>query len=355
MGRRPRRTDLPFADLQRSFPQILDDPRGGLLHVDWLGQSASPDLAAAWLDEAELWCEARGPNLLAYEGGREQEGLLLAYHAYVPSWNLARLLRWSRQRGDGPLAPALAVWVTSEVLSSIHELHTTELAGAPLGFVHGSLGPDDVLVGLDGVIRVRGSAPLPPSPTLIEGTRPWHYLAPEQITGQGQAPRSDVYACGVMLWEMLTGERAFQSDSDLAVIARVHAGDLPPARVLRSELPEVLDALVRRATSLSPEQRPASADELRRALLAAVEPAQPAELLAWVTSLGAPLLHEELERSHARARTPPLPDDTGEAPRLGYRDNWAARPADARPATVRPAPAPRASWLSALWRRWRGR
>jgi len=98
------------------------------------------------------------------------------------------------------------------------------------------------------------------------------YMAPERINGVECDERVDVYSLGVMLYEMLTGRRPFESDGDLFKLIVLHMNEAPlPPRELRPDLPPAIERAVLDALSKDPGQRP-SAAELGRRLVEALTP-----------------------------------------------------------------------------------
>jgi tetratricopeptide (TPR) repeat protein len=150
------------------------------------------------------------------------------------------------------------------------------------GIVHRDLKPENVLLAgsastvnvklVDlGIALARGSAQLTREGAVV-GTA-W-YLAPEQALGQTVDGRADLYALGVLLYELLAGRRPFEGDNPLAVISQhIHAPVVPP-RTWRADLPPELEAVILRLLAKLPEDRYASAREAGAALAAArLEPA----------------------------------------------------------------------------------
>jgi serine/threonine-protein kinase len=93
-----------------------------------------------------------------------------------------------------------------------------------------------------------------------------HYVAPEMIEGPGAEPRSDLYALGVVLFELLTGERPFDADTPFAILKKHCLEEPPPPSRLVPGLPSELDEIVLRLLRKSPAERPASAEALVIAL-----------------------------------------------------------------------------------------
>src|SRR5262249_33570893 len=153
------------------------------------------------------------------------------------------------------------------------------------------LSPQNVLVGVDGIPRIIDFG-IAKAFGKLEATRPgeirgkYAYMAPEQLLGKPVTNQVDVYATGVIMWELLTGRRLFKADDERVVCAQVLRGDIPkPSTVCGDVVPE-LDDIVLRATARSPSARFLDAREM----LAALEPyarASEEEVGAWVRALAA--------------------------------------------------------------------
>jgi TolB-like protein/Tfp pilus assembly protein PilF len=195
-------------------------------------------------------------------GETETEKFLTMEHVDGPS--LARVLD---ERGALPIEEVLRIGAAiTEALEAAHEA----------GVIHRDLKPDNVLVGKDGRVVVtdfgiaRGQVADAGTTGAgaIVGTPA--YMSPEQVEGAAVDPRSDLYALGLVLHEMLTGARAFSGDSPLAVAAARLVR--PPPPVDRVDAPEALRALVRALLERRPADRPSGAAELKRALGAIAPP-----------------------------------------------------------------------------------
>jgi serine/threonine-protein kinase len=155
------------------------------------------------------------------------------------------------------LSPALALSILSPVLSALAAAHQA-------GLVHRDVKPENVLIGQGGVVKVGdfglvravGSANTT-SDTMILGTVA--YLSPEQVATGDSDARSDVYAAGVVLYEMLTGVPPYTGDTPISVAYRHVNDDVPRPGLLVPEIPAELDELVIRATRRDPSLRPANA------------------------------------------------------------------------------------------------
>lgn len=161
----------------------------------------------------------------------------------------------------GRLPPALAFSVLVPMLSALAAAHQA-------GMVHRDIKPENVLIGLDGSVRVadfglvRAAASAgTTSGNIILGTVA--YLSPEQVTTGAADARTDVYAAGIVLYEMLTGRPPYVGDTALSVAYRHVNDDVPAPGEQVPDLPPALDDLVLRATRRDPSQRPANAGAFR--------------------------------------------------------------------------------------------
>ncbi len=162
-------------------------------------------------------------------------------------------------RERGRLSPAEAVAVLEPVLAGLTAAHRT-------GLVHRDIKPENVLISAQGVVKVAdfglaravaaGSAATRSGDVLI-GTVA--YLSPEQIETGSATTRSDVYAAGILLYEMLTGSLPYSGDTALSIAYRHVHSDVPPPSRLVPSLPLALDDLTVEATRRSPAGRPVDA------------------------------------------------------------------------------------------------
>jgi serine/threonine-protein kinase len=239
------------------------------------------------IDEARLASRIHHPNVVStldvISAGEE----LLVVMEYVRGESLARLLREEHSRGRRvPLSVASTI-----VVGALHGLHAAHQAtgdgGTPLGIVHRDVSPHNIVVGVDGVARVIDFG-VAKAVGRLQTTREgvvkgkMAYMAPEQLAARQVTPRTDVYAAGVVLWEMLAGRRLFAGDGDGAVYGQVLAGASEPPSVHAPGLPKALDALVMKALASDPAERFATARAMAEELVRIVPPAFSTDVGAWV-------------------------------------------------------------------------
>lgn len=194
-----------------------------------------------------------------YDQGTDPAGHVFLIMEFVDGGTLRELLR---QRG--PMPPHAAAVVMRSVLRALSVAHSR-------GMVHRDIKPENVLIASDGRVKladfglVRAAADAKvTSNSVIVGTVA--YLAPEQVTGESISPASDVYAAGILLFELLTGTTPFIADSSLGVAMKRLNEDVPPPSELIDGVPEEFDELVAHACSRRPEDRFESAEEFADAL-----------------------------------------------------------------------------------------
>ncbi len=232
--------------LKKIVPQLASDAR----HV------------RLFLDEARLAACLDHPNIVhVHDLGLVDTDYCYAME-YVHGATLSRVL----ERRELPIA--IAIQIARAVAAGLHHAHERRgHDGKPLDIVHRDVSPSNILISYEGVVKLIdfGIAKAANSSIrTVTGTvkgKPG-YIAPEQTAGQSVDRRTDVFALGAVLWEMLTGLPLFETAS----VAELAVHEPPPPSSLRRDCPPELDAIVRRALACAPDQRYQTAQELQRAL-----------------------------------------------------------------------------------------
>ncbi|MFF3390554.1 Stk1 family PASTA domain-containing Ser/Thr kinase [Streptomyces sp. NPDC002669] len=201
-----------------------------------------------FIREAKSVARLAHPNVVAvFDQGAQGQYVYLAME-YVAGCTLRDVLR-----NRGALQPRAALDILEPVLAALGAAHRA-------GFVHRDMKPENVLIGDDGRVKVadfglvRAVGSVTNTTGSVLGTV--SYLAPEQIEHGTADTRTDVYACGVVLYEMLTGSKPHGGETPAQVIYQHLNEDVPPPSAVVPGLPEELDGLVAAATARDPEARP---------------------------------------------------------------------------------------------------
>ncbi|WP_022872330.1 protein kinase domain-containing protein [Nesterenkonia alba] len=209
---------------------------------------------------------------------------------YVPGVTLRTLLK------RGPMTPRLALAYAESVLAGLAAAHRA-------GLVHRDIKPENVLVASDGQIKLADFG-LARAATHHSGTSTLMgtvaYIAPELLSGEGSDERGDIYALGILIYEMLTGVQPYTGDSPVRVAFQHVNSTVPAPSAYVPGMPEPLDELVREATRGDALSRPKNADALMELLLEVKARLTDAQL----DFAGAIEKHERL---HGRAAEDPAP------------------------------------------------
>ena len=255
------------------------------------------EFVAMLVDEARLAGRIRHPNVIDTLDLFADDGAFSLVLEYIEGDALSALTKRARMAGE-PLVPqGVALSIVVGALRGLHAAHEARGEdGTPLGIVHRDVSPQNILVGVDGVPRVIDFGIAKASGRMMT-TRPgevrgkFSYMAPEQLQGRPVTRQADVYAAGVVLWELLTGARLFTGDDARAVCAAVLRGEIAmPSTVMPSVSPE-LDAIVARATARDVADRYLTASDML-ADLEKLERASDDEVGAWARPWAAERLNE---------------------------------------------------------------
>jgi serine/threonine protein kinase len=219
--------------------------------------AASPEFMERFRREARTAANLRHPNVITvFDFGEDERGVPYLVLEYIEGPTLADLM-------DTGLDDSRIPEVFNQIAAGLDYAHSR-------GVIHRDIKPGNVLLTDDGraVLADFGLA------WLLEGTHLTltggvigtpEYMAPEQASGDPIDHRADVYSLGVVLYEMLVGERPFVAETPIAVLLQ-HLQDAPPSvLVARPDLPSAVGEVIARALAKDPDQRYASAGELARA------------------------------------------------------------------------------------------
>lgn len=246
------------------------------------------DFVAMFVDEAHLIGRIHHSNVVAPIDVIEADGDLCIVMEYVHGEALGRLMRLAR-RDRIPLRIASAILV--QTLLGLHAAHElTDGDGQPLSVVHLDVSPQNILIGEDGITRVvdfgiaqAAHRARPADTSKLKGKL--GYMAPEQLMLGELDRRSDLFAAGIILWEMLTGKKLFSSSTPSEATERMSAFQAtPPSSIVTTLSPE-LDAIAVKALCVDPNGRFDTALDMAKALESACPPAGAIEVAEWVTQL----------------------------------------------------------------------
>ena len=186
---------------------------------------------------------------------------------YVEGCDLSTLIRRARRR-MAKFSPTFALHVARSILSALSYVHATAPGSVQNGVVHRDITPGNILVGKSGSVKlsdfgIAKSAGQHSVVFKVKGTV--GYMAPEQARGEPADERSDLFALGVILYELLTGERLYVGDA-LSTPSMIYSQPLVPPSQKRREVSKAIDALILRACALDPKARFQSAEDFLRAV-----------------------------------------------------------------------------------------
>ena len=223
-----------------------------------------PEFVEMFLDEARLAALIHHPNVVPIlEVGESDTGYYLVME-YVEGDTLSRIV--ARTMSLGQLPPRHVVLrIILDTLAGLHAAHELrDDRGQMLGLVHRDVSPQNVLVGVDGTARITDFGVARASSRL---------MAPEQTRGDELDRRTDLFAMGIMLWEVLCARRLFKADSEAATLQRILVEPIrPPSEVLPA-IPRAFDAVVLRALDRDATRRYQTAADMADALEAAAREA----------------------------------------------------------------------------------
>lgn len=237
-------------------------------------------IRARFRHEAIAVASLTHPNIVATYDTGEDEGVAYLVMELIEGPNLRRHLD-----ERGPLPVPDVVGIARGVAAALAHAHSK-------GIIHRDIKPANVLVPPTGsakvtdfgIAKVAGGVDLTATGSVMGTAR---YLAPEQVRGEPADARADLYAVGLLLYEMLTGRAPFTGDTDTAAALARLASTPAPVRSHRSNVPPALDTIVLRCLALDPEQRYPDADALG-AMLGRVERAENGDAEPAVQSTPAP-------------------------------------------------------------------
>jgi serine/threonine-protein kinase len=222
-----------------------------------------------FLAEARAAAALQHPNIVVvFDIGRDEAGTLYLALEHLPGETLEQILT------RGPLEWRFAVDLARQLALGLHHAHQA-------GIVHRDVKPSNVMVLPSGLPKILdfGIAKLATAELTAagQGFGTPAYMSPEQADGRPVDARSDIFSLGSVLFEMLSGRRAFEGRAAATVLMKVLRETPPPLRSLRPELPPGVEAVVGRALARDPAERPADAGELARQLAEALA-SDPSEL-----------------------------------------------------------------------------
>ena len=225
----------------------------------------------AFLNEARIGASLHHQNIVQVYDIDEDRGAYYFTMEYVHGEDVRKLLL--KVREDNALVPLdQVVTIGAAAAAGLHHAHEqTDSDRSPLGLVHRDVSPGNILIGFDGSVKLVDFGLAKPALSSIKtrtgsiaGKAP--YMSPELCQGKPIDRRSDIFALGIVLYELATARRLFKGDNDYLTMASIVEGQVAPPSTIRPDIPRTLDEIILRALAKKPEARFQTAVDLRAAL-----------------------------------------------------------------------------------------
>ncbi|HKX38321.1 MAG TPA: protein kinase, partial [Burkholderiales bacterium] len=235
--------------------------------------SASRRFRHMFVEEAHLATRLNHPNIVqVYEFSHDGDDLLLSME-YVEGVDLGRLIRAARK--NKKLPPYwVAAFVVGEVAKGLHYAHERkDEGGLPLDIVHRDVSPQNILISFGGVVKIAdfgiATANLfREEAGVLKGK--FAYMSPEQARGEKTDRRSDIYALGVVMYELVTGRSPYGALKDEALAEAVRYGTIKPPSAVNPDVPLALEAITLQAMARARDERFQTAREMAAAIARAL-------------------------------------------------------------------------------------
>lgn len=228
----------------------------------------NPKFVSMFLDEAKLSLFLQHANIVqVFDIGHADETYFLVME-YVHGCNLKALLERLKQRNKR-MELAHTIYIATEACKALQYAHHCENPenNEPLNIVHRDISPPNILLSRNGEVKLVDFG-LAKANSQIESTDPgvvkgkFSYLSPEAASGLEVDRRADIFAVGILLWEMFTGRRLFYGDTDYQTVELVRQARVPSIAAHNPEVEPELEAIVRRALERNPANRFQEAGDL---------------------------------------------------------------------------------------------
>ena len=232
------------------------------------GFANDPTFIEMFISEARLASKLNHANIVQiFDFNRHEDSFYIAME-YVRGRSLAEASQRAKELSV-PVHPLLAAQVASETARGLSFAHRLTEAGQPLNIVHRDVTPHNVLLSYEGSVKLTdfGIAKSGARASTIGALKgKFAYMSPEQSRGDPVDHRTDIFALGITLWELLSGARLFNADSDVGVLRAVQEREIVSPQQLNPLVDAELGAIVDRALQRAREARFQTAAEFERAL-----------------------------------------------------------------------------------------
>jgi len=320
-------------DLQRGsrlgkYQLLLRIGRGGMATV-WVARESAADPAAQrlvaikailadlatdqefskmFVDEGRIIRMIRHPNVVDVYESAEHEGIGYIAMEWVEGDSLHAIIAEAGKRR--PIPPEMAVRIIADAAAGLHAAHELkDDGGNPMNVVHRDVSPHNILIGVDGAVKLVDFGVAKAMGRLSEVTSAgqlkgkFGYMSPEQAMAKKVDRRSDVFALGIVLFELTTGRRLFRGEHDAETLHMVVSGKIPKPSAIDPSYPPALEEVVQKALQRDPAKRFQTAEEFQRALDAYLKAERIVVPRAGIANLLKKVLGERIEQRRKAIRS----------------------------------------------------
>jgi serine/threonine protein kinase len=222
-------------------------------------------------DEARIVAKLSHPNIVQiYDLGKSDDSYFIAME-YIPGRNLSSVAKKAKLKGE-KLPPEFIARCIAQACEGLYYAHTRQdIDGKPLKIVHRDVSPQNIILAFSGGVKLVDFG-IAKAATKIAHTRAgvlkgkYAYMSPEQIRGDEVDARSDLFAVGIVLYELLCGRRPFEKENSIQTLKAIVQEQHVDCRLLNSDIPDGLASIIDKALSKTYADRWSSAQELQLAL-----------------------------------------------------------------------------------------